>query len=49
MNNSTSKEKSVGKPFWELYNHVAIKPEEQWSEIYHKMKEEASDWGLQLK
>ncbi|HBG75231.1 MAG: hypothetical protein A2X25_12730 [Chloroflexi bacterium GWB2_49_20] len=40
--------KPVGRPFWEAYNPITIKPRQDWLDIYDRVKEEARSWGLPL-
>jgi methylamine--corrinoid protein Co-methyltransferase len=40
--------KPVGKPFWDAYDPVTIKPRQEWLDIYDRVKQEAISWGLPL-
>lgn len=40
--------KPVGKPFWEVYDALTLKPSEEWLGIYSKVKEQAIGWGLAM-
>ena len=40
--------KPIGKPFWEAYDPITIKPRQEWMDIYDRVKQEAIGWGLPL-
>ena len=41
--------KPVGKPFWDVYDPITLKPTDEWLGIYNRVKEEAFSWGLEFK
>jgi hypothetical protein len=41
-------EKPSGRPFWEVYDPIAVKPTAEWLGTYEQVKQQAIDWGLPL-
>jgi hypothetical protein len=39
---------NMGKPFPELYDTATLLPNEEWLEIYHQVRGELSDLGLNM-
>jgi methylamine---corrinoid protein Co-methyltransferase len=38
--------KPVGLPFDHIYDFQTVKPKQAWLDMYHKVKEQVSNWGL---
>ncbi len=40
--------KPIGLPFDQLYDRETVQPEQAWLDVYYKVKDEVSNWGLAL-
>jgi hypothetical protein len=38
--------KPIGLPFEKVYHLETIQPQKAWSDVYDKVKEQVSNWGL---
>jgi methylamine--corrinoid protein Co-methyltransferase len=40
--------KPIGLPFDKVYDRETVLPRKEWTDVYDKVKEQVSDWGLPL-
>ena len=40
--------KPIGLPFEKVYDLETVQPKKEWTDVYDKVKEQVSDWGLPL-